>query len=207
MLFWHDSDSWRDAPACRPREVEPRDGGRAVPGISQPSRCRDCTSLAGDDLPLRGRVPPRPAQGPLDVACKELAATASERTADAAQATTGDVLPKGKVNQDTLESAVGQIAEPQATRAAESAGSPRQQRYLDALARRRPDLLAKVRARKMSCHAACVQAGITKVPPLLEIGKRAAARRARCPYRRSVRWRANTFFSISLSTLPRQPRV
>jgi hypothetical protein len=138
---------------------------------------------------------------PLDVARKELTATACDRTADAAQATTGEVLPAHK-HPD------GQFAgQTQPARAAESGVSPWQQRYLDALARRAPDLLAEVRARKMSCNAACVQAGITKVPPPLEIGKRAAARRAHCPYRRPTRWRASTFFSISLSTLPRQPRV
>jgi hypothetical protein len=42
--------------------------------------------------------------------------------------------------------------------------SKRHQEKLDALSRQAPELLAKVQAGEMSCHAACVEAGIVKVP-------------------------------------------
>lgn len=105
-----------------------------------------------------------------------LARTAGERTAAAARATTGEVLPAdGSVNQHTLAEG-RQIAYPppsQSSRAARSGVSPRQQRKLDALARRAPALLEEVRQGKKSCHRACVEAGIVKLPTLMEVAQRA----------------------------------
>jgi hypothetical protein len=84
--------------------------------------------------------------------------TAALRIEAAAGATTGEVLPSGKVNQwsGTLPS--------QTQRArAEAAGiSVRTQRKLDRLARDRPDLLAEVRAGRLSAHRAALEAGIVK---------------------------------------------
>jgi hypothetical protein len=82
--------------------------------------------------------------------------TAALRVTAAAGATTGKVLPSGKVNQwsGTLPS--------QTQRArAEAAGiSVRTQRLLDRLAKVRPDLLDEVRAGRLSAHRAALEAGI-----------------------------------------------
>jgi hypothetical protein len=66
------------------------------------------------------------------------------RSMQAAQQTTGKVLPKGKVNQYTPEEVVAQIAEPQKVRARRNSVSPRTQRKLDKLARDRPDILEQL---------------------------------------------------------------
>jgi hypothetical protein len=78
----------------------------------------------------------------------------------AAQATTGDVLPSGKVNQWS-----GNLPEQtQPARAAAAGVSVRTQRKLDRLANVRPDLLEEVRAGRLSAHAAAREAGIIKPP-------------------------------------------
>jgi hypothetical protein len=56
----------------------------------------------------------------------------------------------------------------QAARAEEAGISRAQQQKLDALARRAPELHAKVKAGEMSTHRACVEAGIVRVPTPLE---------------------------------------
>jgi len=83
-----------------------------------------------------------------------------ERLKQAAMATTGDVLTKSGFVPDRVEGA--QIAHPcsQTMRAAGSAISRRTQQHLDALARRRPDLLDEVRSGRLSAHRAAIQAGI-----------------------------------------------
>jgi hypothetical protein len=67
----------------------------------------------------------------------------------AAEVTTGDVLPEGRPPTDTAQFA--QLT--QETRAEEAGVSRRTQQKLDALARRRPDLLDEVRAGRKSAHA------------------------------------------------------
>jgi hypothetical protein len=52
--------------------------------------------------------------------------------------------------------------------------SERQQAQLDALAKKAPKLLEKVQAGELSCHRACVEAGIVKVPTPLEQAQRLA---------------------------------
>lgn len=85
-------------------------------------------------------------------------AVASQRIKEAARVTTGDVLPR-HVHPD------GQFAyQSQANRATESGISQRTQRNLDALARKRPDLLDEVRAGRMSTNRACIEAGIVTPP-------------------------------------------
>jgi hypothetical protein len=83
---------------------------------------------------------------------------ASERSQEAAKATTGEVLPEGRPGKET--SKTGTLAG-----RSQSAGvSKETQRKLDALARRAPALLDEVRRGKKSTHRACVEAGIVKVP-------------------------------------------
>lgn len=96
-----------------------------------------------------------------------MASSASGRSAKAAEATTGEVLPAG-VNQHTPVEEVRQFAGPQTNRAESNGISPRQQRKLDALARQAPELLEKVKEGEISTHRACVQAGIVKVRSPLE---------------------------------------
>jgi hypothetical protein len=85
-------------------------------------------------------------------------ATAAGRSELAANATTGEVLAP-HTHPD------GQFAyQIQSERARSSGISPRQQRKLDALARRAPNLLNAVKAGELSTHRACVQAGIVKEP-------------------------------------------
>jgi hypothetical protein len=84
--------------------------------------------------------------------------TAALRIEAAAGATTGAVLPGGKVNQWS-----GILPDQTQRARAEAAGiSERTQRKLDRLARVRPDLLEKVRAGRMSAHRAALEAGIVK---------------------------------------------
>jgi hypothetical protein len=86
--------------------------------------------------------------------------TAALRVEAAAKATTGEVLP---VHGFVAERREGrQIADPdsQAARAKAAGVSVRSQRMLDRLARDRPDLLAEVKAGRMSAHRAALEAGI-----------------------------------------------
>jgi hypothetical protein len=70
-------------------------------------------------------------------------------------ATTGKVLAEGRPAK------IAQIAQfDQAARANKSGTSRRTQQKLDALARKRPDLLKEVQAGEKSTHAGCVEAGI-----------------------------------------------
>lgn len=106
------------------------------------------------------------------------AATASERGKAAAEATTGEVLPADGFVAARDEQG-RQIADPvgsQSARARQAGVSPRTQRNLDALARRRPDLLGQVQRKEMSTHRACIEAGIVKVKPPLEQAQALCAR-------------------------------
>ena len=86
-----------------------------------------------------------------------MAVTAAQRGQEAAKATTGEVLPASRPTKESR-----QIADLQADRAAKVGISERSQRKLDALAKKRPDLLEAVRAGIMSAHCAAVEAGIVK---------------------------------------------
>jgi hypothetical protein len=84
------------------------------------------------------------------------AMTAALRIETAAGATTGQVLASGKVNQWS-----GNLPDQTQRARARAAGiSVRTQRKLDRLARDRPDLLAEVKAGRMSAHRAALEAGI-----------------------------------------------
>jgi hypothetical protein len=110
------------------------------------------------------------------------ARTAAQRTRKAAENTNGEVLPKHKrpdhENKDQTQQA----------RAEKNGVSLSQQERLDALARKAPKLHDKVKAGEMSCHAACVKAGIVKVKTPLEIAKRAWARMSAAERRQLLRW-------------------
>jgi hypothetical protein len=86
----------------------------------------------------------------------------ARRIAEAAQATTGEVLPAdGSIHPGNAR----QFADhSQGTRAAAAGVSVRTQRKLDHLANVRPDLLEEVRARRLSAHGAAREAGIVKDP-------------------------------------------
>jgi hypothetical protein len=82
--------------------------------------------------------------------------TAALRVEAAAKATMGAVLP-AHVHPD------GQSSHHRQTERASRAGiSVRTQRKLDRLAKVRPDLLAEVRAGRLSAHRAALEAGIVK---------------------------------------------
>ena len=66
----------------------------------------------------------------------------------------------------------------QASRAQQKGISQRTQEKLDALARRAPDLMARVRAGEMTTHRACIEAGIVKVPTPLDATKKMVRRLA-----------------------------
>ncbi len=84
------------------------------------------------------------------------AMTAALRIETAAGAATGQVLASGKVNQWP-----GNLPDQTQRARARAAGiSVRTQRKLDRLARDRPDLLAEVKAGRMSAHRAALEAGI-----------------------------------------------
>lgn len=72
----------------------------------------------------------------------------------------GKVLGRGQPPKATEEMPDSSIK--QATRAKATGVSRDTQQKLDALSKKAPALLAKVRAGEMSCHAAAVQAGIVK---------------------------------------------
>jgi len=59
----------------------------------------------------------------------------------------------------------------QSGRAQTNGVSPAQQKKFDALARRAPALLNKVRAGRMSAHRACIEAGIIKVLSPLDLAE------------------------------------
>jgi hypothetical protein len=86
---------------------------------------------------------------------------------EAAQKTTGEILPAdGSVNQHNIEEA-SKICAPQSQRAKESGISHYTQRKLDWLARKAPEQLQRVQNGEVSVHRACIQAGhIKEVTPL-----------------------------------------
>jgi hypothetical protein len=87
-----------------------------------------------------------------------MAVTAAQRGQEAAKATTGEVLPEGRPPKETAQ--IVQLAQPE--RAAKAGVGRMTQQKLDALAKKRPDLLEAVRAGIMSAHCAAVEAGIVK---------------------------------------------
>jgi hypothetical protein len=94
-----------------------------------------------------------------------------ERMRDAAGNTTGSVLPRAVgVNQHTSPESLAQIEHTgQEARAERNGISRTQQQKLDALARRAPELLERVRRGEVSTHRACVEAGIVKEPSSYEL--------------------------------------
>jgi hypothetical protein len=62
------------------------------------------------------------------------------------------------------------------------------QRWLDRLAKDRPDLLEEVQAGRLKPYAAARQAGIVKVPPPLDLAKRACARLGKKERRQLLDW-------------------
>jgi hypothetical protein len=94
--------------------------------------------------------------------------TARGRTQGAAQATTGEVRPKGRVASDQIANLA--ICQPE--RAQEVGVSVATQKKLDRLARDRPDLLEKVQAGELSAHGAMKEAGFVKVKTPLDQLKR-----------------------------------
>ncbi len=116
-------------------------------------------------------IPPEAPYGSLDalvraelgVSVDELdrrvvAAAASERMRNAAEVTTGAVLPRNRPlwEVDNLSTS------PQKERAAISGVGVVTQKKLDRLARDRPDLLARVRSGELSANAASIEAGFVK---------------------------------------------
>jgi hypothetical protein len=100
------------------------------------------------------------AQGVAGPVSQQQAMTAGQRGVQAAIASSDRVLAAG-VNQHTVDE-VAQIARPAKERAAKSGISVRTQRKLDRLARERPDLLAEVKAGRLSAHKAALEAKIVK---------------------------------------------
>jgi hypothetical protein len=110
----------------------------------------------------------------LPKATRELQARARERSRQAAQETTGGVLPRGNPtgnNQhDARDEETGNLpvsSESQPARAARNGIGERTQRKLDRLARDHPELHERVKAGDLTPHRASVLAGI--VHPTLTI--------------------------------------
>jgi len=87
-------------------------------------------------------------------------AAASQRTAEAAKATNGEVLPPHRPDAEVAKLATSS----QSARADGTGISVAQQKKLDKLAREAPTLLKQVQDGTLSCHKACIEAGIVKVP-------------------------------------------
>jgi hypothetical protein len=117
----------------------------------------------------------------------EEAKSRAQQMAEAARATTGEVRSRADNQHSQSANAT------QAERAKEAGISKRQQEKLDALARRAPELLARVRTREMSTHRACVEAGIVKVPTPLEKAKRAVERLTEAEGRELAAWLSARF--------------
>jgi hypothetical protein len=106
------------------------------------------------------------AQGVAGPVSQQQAMSAGERTTAAAVASAAEkVLPAHRPKKDA------KFAASQKQRAEESGVSVYTQRKLDRLARERPDLLAEVKAGRLSAHAAAVEAEIVKrrTPPALSV--------------------------------------
>jgi hypothetical protein len=86
--------------------------------------------------------------------------TAAPRVGAAARATTGAVLPAHRPREESRH--VADLSQP--ARAKAAGVSVRTQRKLDRLARERPDLLAEVRAGRLSAHRAAIEAGVVRKP-------------------------------------------
>lgn len=108
-------------------------------------------------------------KGPIS---EKQAKTAAQRTQEAARRTTGEVLPRGRQPESNPE--FKDLT--QAERARQNGVSLAQQERLDALARKAPNLHERVQTGELSCHAACIAAGIVRVPTPLDILRRAWAR-------------------------------
>jgi hypothetical protein len=96
--------------------------------------------------------------------------TAAERTQAAAGKTTKEVVQQhgGDRRSEKAISRTESVLETRKQRAEENGVSMDTQAKLDALARQAPELLAKVQAGEMSCHRACVEAGIVREPTPVE---------------------------------------
>jgi hypothetical protein len=151
------------------------------------------------------RVPPEAPYGSLDallraeIGCTEAESRANVRMRAAAN-TTGEVLPRGGDQKSVASESIRNLRndKTQAERAKENGVSKRTQEKLDALARKRPDLLEKVRAGAMSTHAAAVQAGIEKVKTLREQGE--------AVFLRMSAEEADDFLAWCQENKPRRPR-
>jgi hypothetical protein len=134
-------------------------------------RYRDMARIKPDELrpealdQLKAGYARLRAQGVQGPVTQQQAMTAGERVEAAAEATTGEVLPAHRPAEESRK--IAGLSQPAR---AEAAGiSERTQRKLDRLARERPDLLAEVKAGRLSAHAAAVEAEIVKrrTPPAL----------------------------------------
>ena len=110
-----------------------------------------------------GILKPRKARRRMEVVTR----SAETTTGDEALPADGTVHP-GNASQFTNHT--------QASRAGAAGVSKRTQEKLDALARRAPDLMARVRAGEMTTHRACIEAGIVKVPTPLDATKKMVRR-------------------------------
>ncbi len=89
-----------------------------------------------------------------------LAIGLDEIAAKIATATTGQVLPVGRLDDNVIAKLA---ITTQADRSAGNGISVAQQKKLDKLAREAPNLLRQVQAGERSCHSACIEAGFVKV--------------------------------------------
>jgi hypothetical protein len=98
----------------------------------------------------------------------------------AAQHTTGEVLPRGGDQKSEERKSTGNfpVDRVQSVRARSVGVSDRTQRKLDKIARTHPELLDQIKDGKLSVHRACIQAGhIKEVTPLQKVSKVSTARR------------------------------
>ena len=79
----------------------------------------------------------------------------------------------------------------QSARADSNGISDRTQRKLDRLAKERPDLLDRVKAKELSVQAAAIEAGIVKAPDIMEVAKRAIGKMTTAQRLEIFRWIAN----------------
>ncbi len=79
----------------------------------------------------------------------------------------------------------------QSARADSNGISDRTQRKLDRLAKDRPDLLDRVKAKELSVQAAAIEAGIVKAPDVMELAKRAIGKMTTAQRLEIFRWIAN----------------
>ena len=94
------------------------------------------------------------------IGCDAVTSCSRQRNIDAAKATTGQVLPVGRLDDNVIAKLA---ITTQADRSAGNGISVAQQKKLDKLAREAPNLLRQVQAGERSCHSACIEAGFVKV--------------------------------------------